>query len=448
MAEFIVNPDNEMMEQALVLSLLVKGRTVLEDFQWTPRSLSFAESLREYGLSYELKGHQLVLEGMGFQYKAPLLLSYKLSNHALILLWTLASRDIETIYSISGDEKDSIEIQKAKKLLEQFFVILIEKETPNSFQFRFKEDKPKVKKNSQGDIPYLLRNRLLLSALIKGDELSFEERSALRDQWTRMMVYFGASLKYESKGLENMDELSRRIAKARGVKMERTWSTSFSPTKILTAREYFVPGDVTELVALCLFISLAKIPKDQSFIIKNACINSGRIGALTALKRMGASIETTTRRERYGDAFGDVEVKPMTGKRLQGRRFSEDLMASCIDEYPLVALAACYAEGESILRIPEEYKELYKDDLEWLALNLRKTGVDVGVYDEGLVIRGREELDGGDFDSGNNSLLALTFFIISLLGRGHSSIQGLDCIETTFPGISEKIKSILQERES
>ncbi len=74
MAEFVVNPDSEMMEQALVLSLLVKGRTVLEDFQWTPRGLAFAECLREFGLSYELKGHQLVLEGMGFQYKAPMLL--------------------------------------------------------------------------------------------------------------------------------------------------------------------------------------------------------------------------------------------------------------------------------------------------------------------------------------------------------------------------------------
>ena len=86
MAEFVVNPDSEMMEQALVLSLLVKGRTVLEDFQWTPRGLAFAESLREFGLTYELKGHQLVLEGMGFQYKAPMLLPYRLEPHALILL--------------------------------------------------------------------------------------------------------------------------------------------------------------------------------------------------------------------------------------------------------------------------------------------------------------------------------------------------------------------------
>lgn len=445
MAEFVVNPDSEMMEQALVLSLLVKGRTVLEDFQWTPRGLAFAESLREFGLSYELKGHQLVLEGMGFQYKAPMLLPYRLETHALILLWTLASSDTETIYTIAFEEGDSLASEKTKKLIHQYFLAELEKETSDSIQFRFQEGTPKYKKNSQGDLPYLMRNRLLLSALIQGGDLSFEERSALRDQWTRMMVYFGADLKYESKGMENMDELSRRIAKARGVKLERTWSTTFSPTKILTAREYFVPGDVTELIALCLVVILAKIPKDESFIIKNVCINTGRAGALTALKRMGASIETISKRERYGDAFGDVEVKPLGAKRLQGRRFSEDLMASCMDEYPLLALAACYAEGETILRIPPEYKVSCREDLEWLALNLRKTGVEIGVYDDGLVIRGKDELDGGEFDAANNPLTALTLFIVSLLGRGNSSIVGLESMESTFPQISEKIKSIIQK---
>ena len=232
MAEFVVNPDSEMMEQALVLSLLVKGRTVLEDFQWTPRGLAFAECLREFGLSYELKGHQLVLEGMGFQYKAPMLLPYHFETHALILLWTLASKDTETIYTFAFEEGNSLASEKTKALLLEYFLVVFEKESSDSIQFRFIEGAPKYKKNSQGDLPYLMRNRLLLSALIQGEDLSFEERSALRDQWTRMMVYFGANLKYESKGMENMDELSRRIAKARGVKLERTWSTTFSPTKL------------------------------------------------------------------------------------------------------------------------------------------------------------------------------------------------------------------------
>ena len=208
----------------------MKGETVLEDFQWTPRGLAFAECLREFGLSYELKGHQLVLEGMGFQYKAPMLLPYHFETHALILLWTLASKDTETIYTFAFEEGNSLASEKTKALLLEYFLVVFEKESSDSIQFRFIEGAPKYKKNSQGDLPYLMRNRLLLSALIQGEDLSFEERSALRDQWTRMMVYFGANLKYESKGMENMDELSRRIAKAR--RETRTdLNTTFSKRK-------------------------------------------------------------------------------------------------------------------------------------------------------------------------------------------------------------------------
>lgn len=445
MLELAVNPDVEMMEQALVLSLLVKGRTVLEDFKWTPRSARFAEVLCEYGLSYELKGHQLALNGLGFQYKTPTLLPYRFSPHALVLLWALASRDTETIYMIAGDDGDQGEIQKAKDLLQRYFLVTWLAELPCKLQFQFQEGLPKIKKNSQGDIPYLMRNRLLLYALVSGRDLTFEERSSIRDQWTRMMIYFGAALTYESKGMENMDELSRRIAKARGVKMERTWTTTLLPTKILTGREYFVPGDATESTALCLFATLAKDSKIKTFIVKNACINTGRVGAITALKRMGALVDFTTRRERYGDAFGDIEIKSFVGKRLQGRRFSEDAIAPCMDEYALLALAACYGEGETILRFPEEYKLPIVDYLELLALNLRKTGVEVGVYENGLVIRGKEELDGGDFDSGGHPSIGLVLFMISLLGKGKSSVEALECVEEAFPGLCDKIESILQK---
>ena len=92
-----------------------------------------------------------------------------------------------------------------------------------------------------------------------------------------------------------------------------------------------------------------------------------------------------------------------------------------------------------------EYKASSRENLEWLAMNLRKTGVEVGVYDDGLVIRGKEELDGGEFDAANNPLTALTLFIVSLLGRGNSSIIGSEIMESTFPQISEKIKSIVQK---
>lgn len=442
MTEFVLNPDSEMLEQCLVLSLLVKGRTTIEDFSWTKNAKNLVQVLQDYGLSYTEKGSQLILEGMGFQYKIPPFLAYNLSEQALIFLWTLASKDFETLFSFSGPEEDLEFIKAATLLLKKYFVIQVHTEESLLFRFTFLESKPTLKKNTLGEVPFLLKNRLILGAILQKESLEFQEKISTKDSWTRMLIYFGANIVFENRGME-LDELARRMAKARGIKLERTWHTQIQETLLLTTRDYFVPGDVTECTAIVVATLFSKAQK-KSVKIKNVCINPGRVGVFNALRRMGASIEILSRRERYGDLFGDIEVKPLQGKRLQARRFSEEQMASSGSEWPFLALAACFAEGESILRIPSENKEVFKQELEDFAINFRKTGAEIGVYDYGIVLRGKEELDGGDFEAFSKPVLGLTLFVFSFLGRGHSSINNIESLETEFSGLTQKLKQLLK----
>lgn len=101
--EFLLNPDRERMELTLVMALLVNGRTVLEDFAWAAGSEKFAQALKEFGLNYEQQGHQLVLEGKGFQYSLPSMLPMDFAEDANVLLWTLASKDAEQIYTFAAE---------------------------------------------------------------------------------------------------------------------------------------------------------------------------------------------------------------------------------------------------------------------------------------------------------------------------------------------------------
>jgi 5-enolpyruvylshikimate-3-phosphate synthase len=119
-------------------------------------------------------------------------------------------------------------------------------------------------------------------------------------------------------------------------------------------------------------------------------------------------------------------------------------MASSGSEWPFLALAACFAEGESILRIPSENQEVFKQELEDFAINFRKTGAEIGVYDYGIVLRGKEELDGGDFEAFSKPVLGLTLFVFSFLGRGHSSINNIESLETEFSGLTQKLKQLLK----
>ena len=447
--DFVLNPDRERMELALVMALLVNGRTVFEDFSFAAGVEPFAVALKEFGLNYVQQGHQLVLEGKGFQYSLPDMLPMDMSESRSVMLWTLASKDVEQIYTFAAenDEAGVAQVTNAKELLQKYFKVKPVADEPAKFTFTFAAEDPAIKKDSLGNISTVMRNRLLLRTLIRGEYLSFEEKGSVHDQWTKMLMYFGVSLKYESRGMEQLTELERRMMMARGQKIERTQFTEISETPVITGRDYYVPGDTTEAMALALLTTIAGIPKNTEVALKNVDLNSSRAGALTCLKRMGGNFETVSRRERFGDVYGDVMVYPLaSGKRLQGRRFSEDTIATGIEEYPFLAVAACFAEGETILRIPKELRKEMRPTNEALAENLRKTGAEVGVYDDGLVIRGLETIvNGSDFDGGEVPQNGLALSVLSIALENDEPVANSELVEATYPGVLQKLKLLLEQ---
>ena len=431
--EFSLNPDRERMNLTLVMALLVNGRTVLEDFAWATGSAEFALALKEFGLKYELQGHQLVLDGMGFQYTLPSMLPFHFGEQENVLLWTLASRDPEQVYTFAAecDEEGIVRVGAAKEMLMRYFKVNAMTDEPAKFVFSFSPDEMKVKKDSLGNVSCILRNRLLLRALLRSEYLSFEERSMVHDQWTRMLIYFGVALKYEGRGMEQLSEFERRLMMAQGKKIERAQVTELSETKVITARDYYVPGDSTEAMAFALLTTIGNVPKENVVMLKNVDLNSSRAGALTCLKRMGANIETVSRREKFGDVFGDIEIFPLAaGKRLQGRRFSEDTVATAMEEYAMLSVAACYAEGETILRLPKEKRADMRPINDFFAEQLRKTGAEVGVYDDGLVIRGLETvINGSDFDCGMWPQIGLALSVLSMALGNKEPIAHVELVE-------------------
>lgn len=446
--EFLLNPDRERFQLTLVMALLVNGRTVLDDFAWAADCEGFAKALCEFGLEYMPRGRQLVLNGRGFQYDLPSLLPVDFDEECSVLLWTLASKDVEQIYTFAAepDEAGIAQVAWARETLQKYFKVKILTEEPAKVTFNFLEEEPALKKDSLGNISYIMRNRLLLRGAIRTDYLTFEERSSIHDQWTKMLMYFGVKVKYESRGMEQLSELERRLMMARGQKVERTLFTELSETNVITAHDYYVPGDSTEAMAFALLMTIANLPKASRISVKNVDLNSSRAGALTCFKRMGASFETVSRRERYGDVYGDLEIFPLnSGKRLQGRRFSEDAIATGIKDYPFLAVAACFAEGETILRLPKEYRAKLRPVNDALAENLRKTGAEVGVYDDGLVIRGLETVvNGSEFDCGGNPEIGLALSVLSLALENDEPVANGQSIEIRFPGVLEKLAQVMK----
>lgn len=436
--DFVVNPDRELSECVLVMGLLVNGRTTLDDFIFTERSRSFAEILKEFGLTWEEKGASTLLNGIGFSYKIPTLLKIPDSENAMALLLSLASKDDETLFTATGNAEV---LEKAKHFLSQIFGAVIESENETeagkTFTFHFVKVLPILKETREGYLPYLAKNAVLLNALVCGKNLECEERSPVRSGFVDMLSYFGVNIQVQTSGMQEMSELERRLAKARGIKTERRTKTIIQETKILTSRDYFVPGDPTEACALVTLSILSPVFKGKKIVVKNVLISTDRAGAFSALKRMGAKIDFGSRHERYGGAYADVIS--VYDKRLSARRLAEDILCTCIEEYPFIALAASTADGESILRIPDSLAKELRPRCEILAQNLKQTGASIGVYEEGLVVRGREELDAGNFDAENDAVFGLMFHVVKLFSQGETTIENEGQIDLIFPGIIDKL---------
>ena len=430
--EFYLNPDRERTNLTLVMALLVNGRTVLEDFSWSAEGRGFAKVLEEFGLSYSQQGHALVLTGKGFQYPVPSLLPIDFGERDSVLLWTLASCDTEQVFTFAAEEGEAgvTAVALAKERLQSYFKIHVESDEPCCFKFRFDTAEPALKKDSLGSVPYIMRARLLIRALVRGEFLSFEEKTVVRDQWTRMLQYFGVPLRYEGRGVEQLSEFERRLLMAQGKKVERTQFTEMSETKVITGRDYYVPGDFTEACALVLLSTIGAVPKGNRILIKNVELNTSRVGAINCLK--AADIET----------FADL-VSHQKSELMKFRNFG-NTVATSIEEFPLLAVAACFAEGETILRLPKEQRKQWRPVNEALAENLRKTGVEVGVYDDGLVVRGLENITAvPEFDGGKNPQVGLALNVLALALGCDEPVGHTEVVEEHFPGILKKLSDAM-----
>ena len=99
---------------------------------------------------------------------------------------------------------------------------------------------------------------------------------------------------------------------------------------------------------------------------------------------------------------------------------------------------------KTILRIPKEIRSQMRVANDFLAENLRKTGVEVGVYDDGLVIRGMETIvNGSDFDGGNSPEAGLALSVLSIALENDEPVKNVDAVEAMFPGVVEKLKQVL-----
>lgn len=282
---------------------------------------------------------------------------------------------------------------------------------------------------------------LLFHHLAAGEALELHLRRQGGDVLENLMVHFETGLRVERDDDKEADELTRRIARqmrAAGKEVPVTrlllpGGARVSPVFIALA------GDATEAAALALAATLVR---GSDIGIEGVLLNTGRSGALSALRRMGADVEVIQRREPRqggGEAQGTLRVR---AGELTGRRFGGDTVPDWRDEVFLLIAAAASAEGESVFRDLDWLRSGEVDVLRAFTQAIKRGGVETGEIEDGVVVRGRAETDGGAFDTLGHPGLALACLVLAVKSHGGSTLAGASALERRHPGLRARLASL------
>ncbi len=230
---------------------------------------------------------------------------------------------------------------------------------------------------------------------------------------------------------------SERMLAAAGAEIERSdGAVAVRPAALLEPGEIVVPADFS---SAAFFVLAALLVPGSDVSLVGVGLNPTRTGLLSILGRMGAEIEVEPQGERGGEPSGRLHIRPT---QLQGTEVGGAEIPLAIDELPLVALAACFAEGETTIRDAAELRRKESDRIATVSAALTALGASVETSEDGMRIEGRGGLRGGSIDSHGDHRIAMLGAIAGLASRDGVVVEGMDAAAVSYPGFEADLTSL------
>lgn len=258
-----------------------------------------------------------------------------------------------------------------------------------------------------------VKTALLLAGLQSEGETVVREPAPSRDHTERLLPAFGGNV-----GRRSSTEVAvRGPQRLRGTEVE-------------------VPGDPS---AAAFWLVAGSIVPGSRLVVRGVCANPTRTGALDVLRSMGARIAVESRDPVGEEPVADLEVE---GARLRAVEVAGETMLRAIDEFPVLAVAAALAAGETRFLDAGELRVKESDRIAAMAAGLRNLGAEVSELPEGLVVRGPTVFGGGVVESHGDHRIAMAFAIAALVARAPVEIRGAEAIAVSDPGFLDTLERI------
>jgi len=229
--------------------------------------------------------------------------------------------------------------------------------------------------------------------------------------------------------LPTRDHTERLLERAGVSVRRRPQSVTVRGADKLSLESVEIPGDFSSAAAL--LVAAVTVP-GSDVTVHGVGLNSRRIGLLDILERMGARVAIYNRRQIGGEPAGDVQVR---SSELVGATVTPAEVPGLVDELPMLALAACHARGETVVRGAAELRVKESDRIESVVEELRRIGARIRATPDGFRIKGvPARLRGGTFDARGDHRLAMLGAVAGVSSLDGVSLQGAEAVETSFPG--------------
>ena len=231
---------------------------------------------------------------------------------------------------------------------------------------------------------------------------------------------------------------SERMLAAAGAEIEREeGAVTVRPAARLEPGDFFIPADLS---SAAFFVLAALLVPGSEVSLAEVGINPTRTGLLTILERMGAEIEVEPEGERGGEPVGRVIAR---SSHLHGTEVGGAEVPLAIDELPLVALAACFAEGETTIRDAAELRRKESDRIATVSEALRALGARVETSEDGMRIEGTGGLGGGTVDSHGDHRIAMLGAVAGLAARERVLVSGIEAAAVSYPAFQADLNKLL-----
>jgi 3-phosphoshikimate 1-carboxyvinyltransferase len=406
--------DKSVSHRSLIIGSLAGGMTGVSGFLNCEDTISTANAMRKLGVDIDINGSDVKITGKGlYGLSEPedVIDAGNSGTTTRLLTGLLCAQGFFT--AVTGDKY--LRARPMKRVvdpLRQMGAKITGREGGNKLPIAIEGGALKGISYKLPVASAQVKSALLLAGLYAEGETEVIEPAPTRDHTERMLSHFGVKLQKN----ENSIRITRQNE--------------------FTGRDISVPADMS---SAAFFIVGALINPGSELLIRNVGINPLRTGVIDVLRRMGGNIEITNEREVSGEPVGDILVK---SGDLRATVIEGDMIPKAIDELPVIAAAACFAEGETVIRDARELRVKETDRIKAMTEELLKLGARATEFEDGMSIEGGKKLKGAKCSSWGDHRIAMAVTIAATRAKGVTEIDGAECVSVSFPGFFDVLRRL------